>query len=167
MKPAFLERYMSALLASTDELLLDASRLTTLHASILGHAGGHNKKDTGIKRAMLASLISQVVAWQSMHARTRLLETLSNVHDAGLLKGVIPIWSGLIIDESDESQWLASYPAREQEALIKVLGQTLNKGTGSALVNVEGESWRYFLGLLSSGPISRTSDYKSIRSRSI
>jgi U3 small nucleolar RNA-associated protein 10 len=155
MKPAFLEKYISSLTAASDELLLDSTRLTTLHASILGHAGGHNKKDTGIKRAMLASLVSQIVAWQSMNARTSLLQSMSEVHDAGLLKGVIPVWSGLVIDESDETRWLASHPAREQDGFIRVLGKTLDKGTGTALVNVEGESWRYFLGLMSSGPASR------------
>ena len=158
MKPAFLEKYLSSLLASASELIMDPSRLTTLHASILGHVGGHNKKDTGIKRAMLSSLVSQLVAWQSMHARLSLLETLSSVHDAAVLKGVIPIWSGLVIGDSEESQWLASHSQREQDAFLKVLGKTLDKGSGTALVNVEGESWRYFLGLLSSAPASRESD---------
>lgn len=157
MKPAYLERYISSLLAAANDLILDPSRLTSVHASTLGHAGGHNKKDTGVKRAMIASLVSQIVAWQSMDARMRLLETLANVHDATVLKGLIPIWAGLVMDESDESQWLASHDDRQQDAFLAKLGKTLDKGSGTALVNMEGESWRYFLGLLSSAPASRES----------
>ncbi|KAM0786108.1 hypothetical protein ACM66B_006918 [Microbotryomycetes sp. NB124-2] len=95
--------YMSKILASRTEISMDGSFLTTLHQSLLDSKDGEStKKKASLKFKVVVHLMSHVMAWQSLFARTILLRTLAGVTDNNKSTLVVPVLQQIISMSLDE-----------------------------------------------------------------
>lgn len=157
LKPSYLDRYLSHLLAHATDLILDPRRLGAVHADQLSNHASTNKKDKGISRAIIASLCSHLVAWRALSPRLLILQSLAAVREHAVLKGVMPLISPLSENSSEESAWLASLSASERATYLDLLLARLDKHSAPLLASPESEVWKLVESLFTTAVSSRES----------
>ncbi|KAK4048437.1 snoRNA-binding rRNA-processing protein utp10 [Microbotryomycetes sp. JL201] len=101
--------YMAKMLASRTEISMDGAFLTTLHQSLLDPKDGEGaKKRASLRFKVVVYLMSHVMSWQSLFARTSLLRALAGVTDQNKSSLVIPVLQRMIESPFDERAELST-----------------------------------------------------------
>lgn len=97
------------------------------------------------RRAIIASLLSHLAAWQSMSGRIAVLESLAGVLDSSVLRGVLPLLTPLLSAKSEEYRWLLQESAQEQSRYLALLIGIINKQSAQVLADTDAEAWKFVL----------------------
>ena len=103
------------------------------------------------RRSVIGSLLSHARAIQAPSTRLALLRTLTGVHDTAVLRGVLPLISSLLDEQSQERQWLDSLSAIDRDQYIQLLAGAFTAQSAALLVDKESDAGKIARSLLGSG----------------
>lgn len=96
-------------------------------------------------------MLSHVRAIQAPSTRLALLRTIGGVHDTAVLRGVLPLISTLLDEQSQERQWLDSLSAIELDEYVQLLTGAFTAQSAALLVDKESDAGQTARSLLGPG----------------
>ncbi|ORY85937.1 U3 small nucleolar RNA-associated protein 10 [Leucosporidium creatinivorum] len=134
-------KYLIKLLSSRTELIMDGSYLLTLHQSLLDDpiSESSKKSKATLKFKATTYLLSHILSWSSVNARTTLLRALAGIKDSNKGALVLPIL-GEVVNSTSE-QRLQSIEGVEPEVVQeygRLLIQPLEGATKKWVEQTEG-----------------------------
>ncbi|OCF41969.1 hypothetical protein I317_04161 [Kwoniella heveanensis CBS 569] len=149
LKPSDRRKYIQALLDSSDEMIVDATRVRAVHIAALGpQHGARNRKDSSHRRAVIGALASHITAYRSFHGRVVLLNLLIGVTDHAVFRGILPLLTAIDDGEDAEALWLANLSAPDRAEYLGLLFSTLKAYSVSVLTEEESPAWEFLLSLV-------------------
>lgn len=119
--------YLDILLKEASGIAVDKDYLITLHGRMLNPATAENKKAASIRRALVASFTSHIVAWKLNGPRIKLLDSLSLIHEVTKLDGLSPILVELNDASSKEITCLKRLSLIKSQAYLVILANVIDK----------------------------------------
>ncbi|KAL1412540.1 snoRNA-binding rRNA-processing protein utp10 [Vanrija albida] len=161
LKPSDLTKYLEALIKALDDMVIDAGRLASVHASVLD-SQKKDKKEVTHRRDVVDWLMSHVLGWRSDTPRRSLLSSLARVANVSRLYGSIPLLTSLAASDKDEASWLSTLPATHRKEYLELAFGSFAARHVSALNENNSEAWKFLLELVTSAPTPVTLELRAI-----
>lgn len=150
-------KYLDIILSHAGAFRNDAEYLSVLHHSLLGVGKQDNKKEATFKHSVVCYLLSHVVCWPNLTARSALLDSLRGLPDPAKMPALLPLIRGLLQSSQqangsrNEAAAVLALPAEEREAYVALLTSAFDRNARSHLEVVTQGSWEVLLEALAGG----------------
>lgn len=149
LKPSDLTKYLQTLVASLDEMVVDAGRLALVQSSALDLQSRNGRKDTLYRRDVVDWLMSNILGWRADGPRRALLSTLERAVNVSRLQGSLPLLTPLIDASKDEAEWLETMPSTHRAEYLDLVFNSFTAQHSAAVTDAGSEAWKFLLSLVS------------------
>lgn len=151
LKPSDLTKYLEAITKALDDMVIDAGRLASVHASVLD-SQKKDKKEVTQRRDVVDWLMSHILAWRSDAPRRSLLSSLARVINVSRLYGSLPLLTSLVASDKDEDSWLSTLSTNHRKEYLELVFASFVAPHVSAINENNSESWKFLLELVTLPP---------------
>ena len=113
--------------------------------------GDQEANNISHRRSVIGSLLSHVRAIQAPSTRLALLRTIAGVHDTAVLRGVLPLISTLLNEQSQERLWLDTLSPNERDEYVQLLAGAFTAQSAALLVDKDSDAGKVAHSLLGPG----------------